>query len=126
MRVTQGTFSYLPDLSDEEILAQIGYAIGQGWAVAVEHTTDPHPRNVYWDMWALPLFDLADPMPALHHVVSCRAAHPSGYVRVTAYDASLGRQTTAFSFIVQRPAAEPSFTLDRTDAGRFTLRSTTG
>ncbi|WP_248964037.1 ribulose bisphosphate carboxylase small subunit [Sphaerisporangium perillae] len=108
MRVTQGAFSYLPELTDEEILAQLRYAIGRGWAVGVEHTTDPHPRNVYWDMWALPLFDLADARVALDQVNECRTAHPAGYVRVSAYDASLGRQTTALSFIVQRPPVEVS------------------
>jgi ribulose-bisphosphate carboxylase small chain len=33
-----------------------------------------------------------------------------------AYDASYGRQTTALAFIVNRPADEPGFRLDRTDA----------
>ena len=61
MRITQGTFSYLPDLTDDEIRAQIGYAQAQGWAVAVEFTDDPHPRNVLWEMWGLPMFGLADP-----------------------------------------------------------------
>ncbi|MEV6984084.1 ribulose bisphosphate carboxylase small subunit [Sphaerisporangium sp. NPDC051017] len=103
MRITQGAFSYLPDLSDDEILAQIRYAVGRGWAVGVEHTEDPSPRNIYWDMWALPLFDLDDPAVALAQVRECRAAHPGSHVRVTAYDASLGRQTTALSFIVHRP-----------------------
>ena len=32
MRITQGTFSYLPDLTDDEIAAQIGYAQAHGWA----------------------------------------------------------------------------------------------
>ena len=45
MRITQGTFSYLPDLTDDEIAAQIQYAVDQGWAIAVEFTDDPHPRN---------------------------------------------------------------------------------
>ena len=45
MRITQGTFSFLPDLSDDEIRAQIDYAIEQGWAIGVEYTDDPHPRN---------------------------------------------------------------------------------
>ena len=47
MRVTQGTFSFLPDLTDAEIAAQVEYALKQGWALAVEHTDEPHPRNVY-------------------------------------------------------------------------------
>jgi ribulose-bisphosphate carboxylase small chain len=113
MRITQGTFSYLPDFTDGEIAAQIGYALDRGWAVAVEFTDDPHPRNVLWEMWGLPMFGLADPAGAMDEVLACRAAYPRHYVRVTAYDASLGRQTTALSFIVGRPATEPGFRLDR-------------
>ena len=52
MRITQGTFSYLPDLTDEQIEAQLRYALRHGWAIMVEHTDDPHPRNALWEMWA--------------------------------------------------------------------------
>ena len=113
MRITQGTFSYLPDLTDDEIGAQVQYAIDRRWAVAVEFTDDPHPRNVLWEMWGLPMFSIADAAAAMHEVAGCRAAYPGHYIRVSAYDASLGRQTTALSFIVNRPAAEPGFRLDR-------------
>jgi ribulose-bisphosphate carboxylase small chain len=113
MHLTQGTFSYLPALTDEEIASQVRYAIDRGWAVAVEHTDDPHPRNVYWEMWGLPLFDLSDPAPVLEAVARCREANPRSYVRVSAYDPSRGRQTTALAFIVHRPADEPGFRLDR-------------
>ncbi len=61
MRITQGTFSYLPDFSDDEIIAQLEYALQEGWPISVEFTDDPHPRNTYWDMWGLPMFDLVDP-----------------------------------------------------------------
>ena len=122
MRITQGTFSYLPDFTDEEIRAQIEYAIGQGWAVAVEFTDDPHPRNVLWEMWGLPMFGIADAAAAMHEVTQCRAAYPAHYIRVSAYDARLGRQTTALSFIVNRPAAEPGFRLDRQEAGDRRIR----
>jgi len=61
MRITQGTFSYLPDFTDEEISAQISYALCNNWPVSVEFTDDPHPRNVYWEMWGLPMFDLKNP-----------------------------------------------------------------
>ena len=60
MRITQGTFSYLPDFTDEEIAAQVRYSVANGWALAVEYTDDPHPRNVYWEMWGLPYFDIHD------------------------------------------------------------------
>ena len=58
MRITQGTFSFLPDLTDEQIAAQIRYSLHNGWSMSVEYTDDPHPRNSYWEMWAPPVFDL--------------------------------------------------------------------
>jgi ribulose-bisphosphate carboxylase small chain len=45
MRITQGQFSFLPDLTDEEIRAQVDYALSRGWALSVEWTDDPHPRT---------------------------------------------------------------------------------
>jgi len=33
MRVTQGCFSFLPDLTDEQISRQVQYCLGKGWAV---------------------------------------------------------------------------------------------
>jgi ribulose-bisphosphate carboxylase small chain len=127
MRLTQGTFSYLPDLTDEEIAAQTGYAIDNGWALAVEFTDDPHPRNVYWEMWGLPIFDADDADVVMAEVNRCREAFPNQYIRLTAYDARLGRQTTAFSFIVNRPPEEPGFRLERQEGpGRavgYTIQS---
>lgn len=125
MRITQGTFSYLPDFTDEEITAQISYALDNGWPLSVEFTDDPHPRNTYWEMWGLPMFDLKDPAGVLLEVNACRDAYPNAYVRLNAYDASLGRQTTALSFIVQRPAEEPGFRLDRTETNDRQVHYTT-
>jgi ribulose-bisphosphate carboxylase small chain len=117
MRITQGTFSFLPDFTDEQIAAQLRYALEHGWAMSVEYTDDPHPRNSYWEMWGLPLFDLEvdDADLVLREVRACREAHPDRYIKLIAYDASRGRQTTALSFIVNRPADEPGFRLDRTE-----------
>jgi len=122
MRLMQGTFSALPDLTDPEIIAQIQYAIDRGWAVAVEFTDDPHPRNVLWEMWGLPMFGIADAAAAMTEVTACRQACPDHYVKVTAYDSSLGRQTTALSFIVSRPACEPGFRLDRQETSDRRVR----
>jgi ribulose-bisphosphate carboxylase small chain len=127
MHLTQGTFSYLPPLSDNEIAAQIQYALDRGWAVSIEYTDDPHPRNIYWEMFGLPLFDLHNPDAILDEIRKCRSEHPAVYIRVSAYDRSLGRQTTALSFIVQRPGVEPGFELVRTETSdrriHYTLRS---
>jgi len=75
-------------------------------------------------MWAPPQFDLTpeEADVALRDVRGCREAHPDKYVKVLAYDASLGRQTTALSFIVGRPATEPGFGLKRTEAHDRVIR----
>jgi ribulose-bisphosphate carboxylase small chain len=118
LRITQGTFSFLPDFTDEQIAAQIRYSLDHGWAMSVEHTDDPHPRSSYWDMWGMPLFDLGvgETEIVLSEVRACREAHPNHYVKLIAYDSSRGRQTTALSFIVSRPQHEPGYRLDRTEA----------
>ncbi len=115
MRITQGTFSYLPDLSDEQITAQVKYCVENRWAVSIEYTDDPHPRNSYWEMWSLPMFDVTDPLVALAAVNECRKAFPNHYVKVNGFDSSKGRQTTMLSFIVNRPEDEPGFSLERTE-----------
>jgi len=117
MRLTQGAFSFLPDFTDEEIEAQVRYSVANGWSISIEYTDDPHPRNSYWELWGLPLFDLElGTVPAaLDEIRACREAFPDSYVKVSAYDPSYGRQTTALSFIVNRPADEPGFRLERSD-----------
>jgi ribulose-bisphosphate carboxylase small chain len=125
MRITQGTFSYLPDFTDDEITAQIQYCIDNGWPLSVEFTDDPHPRNVYWEMWGLPMFDVADAAGVLLEINACRSANPRCYLKLNAYDARLGRQTTALSFIVQRPADEPGYRLERQEAGDRRIHYTT-
>ncbi|GAB3690304.1 ribulose bisphosphate carboxylase small subunit [Actinocorallia lasiicapitis] len=124
MRITQGSFSFLPDLTDAEISLQIAYALDQGWPCSVEFTTDPHPRNFLWDMWGLPMFDLKDPAGVLLEINECRRAHPDAYIRLNAYDASYGRQTTAMQFIVQRPAEEKGFRLVRQEGADRQIRYT--
>jgi ribulose-bisphosphate carboxylase small chain len=122
MRITQGTFSFLPDLTDAEITAQIQYALDNDWPCSVEFTDDPHPRNTYWEMWGLPMFDLDDAAGVLEEVNACRKAYPDRYIRLNAYDASYGRQTVALSFIVQRPAEEPGFRLEREEVNDRRIR----
>ncbi len=113
MRITQGQFSFLPDLTDEQIVAQIKYALKNGWAVNVEYTDDPHPRNTYWDMYGMPMFDLKDPAGIMMEVNECRKTFPNHYVRLTAFDSTRGWETPRMSFIVNRPKEEPGFRLMR-------------
>lgn len=129
MRLTQGCFSFLPDLTDDQIKKQIEYAISKSWAVSVEWTDDPHPRNSYWELWGLPLFDIKDPAAVMYEITECRRVNPAGYIKVNAFDAGRGVESCVMSFIVQRPKEEPGFYLERTEvAGRmiqYTIRSYT-
>lgn len=121
-RVTQGQFSYLPDLTDEQITRQIEYALTKNYAVGVEYTDDPHPRNTYWEMHGNPMFDLKDPAGILHEINDCRKTFPNHYVRVTAFDSTQGVESVRMSFIVNRPAVEPGFRLVRMEEGGRTIR----
>lgn len=127
MKITQGTFSFLPELTDEQVKAQVEYALDQGWAVNVEYTDDPHPRNTYWEMWGLPMFDLRDPVGVMEEVDACREAYPDRYVRVSAFDSTRGWETVRLSFIVNRPEYEPGFRLMRQEIDgrriRYTIES---
>ena len=125
MRLTQGTFSFLPDLSDDEIRAQIEYALGRGWACSVEHTDDPHPRNTYWEMWGMPMFGLRDAAGVMLEVTACRQAHPLHYIKLNAFDSTRGVESMCLSFIVNRPPDEPGFDLQRQEATGRRLRYTT-
>jgi ribulose-bisphosphate carboxylase small chain len=125
MRVTQGTFSFLPDLTDAQIRAQIEYCLGHGWAVSVEYTDDPHPRNVYWEMYGAPMFDLKDAAGVMAEVDASRSAFPDHYVKVNAFDSSHGWEALRLSFIVNRPKQEAGFKLERQEASGRTVRYTT-
>ena len=126
-RVTQGCFSMLPDLTDEQIKRQVEYAIKSGYAVSVEYTDDPHPRNCYWEMWGLPLFDIPDSAAIMFELAECRKAHPGIYIKMNAFNNARGVESAAMSFIVQRPAFEPGFYLVRQESkGRniiYTIQS---
>nr|YP_010536782.1 ribulose-1,5-bisphosphate carboxylase/oxygenase small subunit [Helicotheca tamesis]UYC30569.1 ribulose-1,5-bisphosphate carboxylase/oxygenase small subunit [Helicotheca tamesis] len=127
MRLTQGCFSFLPDLTDAQIEKQIAYAISKGWAMNVEWTDDPHPRNNYWELWGLPLFDIKDAASVMFELNEARKSCATGYIRVNAFDASYGVESCVMSFIVNRPASEPGFYLERTEGiGRqltYTIKS---
>ena len=124
-RITQGQFSFLPDLTDEEISLQIEYGLNKGYAWSVEYTDDPHPRNTYWEMYGNPMFDLKDAAGVLMELNGCRKAFPSHYIRLMAFDSTRGVETIAMSFIVNRPKVEPGFTLERQEVNGRSLRYTT-
>jgi ribulose-bisphosphate carboxylase small chain len=125
MRLTQGAFSFLPDLTDAQISSQIEYCLGNGWAVSIEYTDDPHPRNTYWEMFGQPMFDIRDAAGIMSELQSCRKTFPQAYIKVNAFDSSLGRESLRLSFIVGRPGKEPGFSLERRELGGRKVQYTT-
>ena len=122
MRITQGTFSFLPDLSDAQIVKQLDYCLARGWAIGLEYTDDPHPRNTYWEMFGNPMFDISDAAGVMVELKSCRETFPSHYIRLSAFDSTHGTESVVLSFIVNRPPDEPGFKLIRTDEPGRTMR----
>ena len=123
-RVTQGQFSFLPPLTDKQISAQIKYALKNGWAIGVEYTDDPHPRNTYWEMFGNPMFDLKDPAGILSEINDCRKTYPNYYIRVTAFNSARGVESPTMSYIVNRPKTEPGFGLVRQEVEGRSIRYT--
>jgi ribulose-bisphosphate carboxylase small chain len=124
-RITQGQFSFLPDLTDAEIAAQIQYGLDKSYAWSVEYTDDPHPRNTYWEMFGMPMFDLPDAAGVLAEVNQCRKAFPRHYIRLMAFDSTRGVESIVMSFIVNRPPQEPGFMLERQEVNGRSQRYTT-
>jgi ribulose-bisphosphate carboxylase small chain len=119
MKLTQGCFSFLPDQTHHQNTNQKNNPKQNSWAISIEYTDDPHPRNNYWEMWGLPLFDIKDPAAVLFELNMCRKAKPNYYVKMVAFDNTRGVESSVMSYIVQRPSYEPGFRLVRQEvAGR--------
>jgi ribulose-bisphosphate carboxylase small chain len=127
VRLTQGCFSYLPDLTEADVRTQVQYCIDKGWAVNIEFTDDPHPRNTFWEMWGLPMFDIKDAAAVMLELNACRKVHGDSYIRVSGFDSTHGWESLRISFLVDRPKNEPGFRLVRTEGAgrmvRYSVRS---
>ncbi len=123
-RITQGQFSFLPDLTDDEITLQIEYGLKKGYAWSVEYTDDPHPRNTYWEMYGMPMFDLEDAAGVMLELQACRKTFPNHYIRMMAFDSTRGVETIAMSFMVNRPPSEPGFGLVRQEVNGRSMHYT--
>ncbi len=81
------TFSYLPQMTPEQVRRQIAHAIAQGWNPAVEHTEKGTPAKAsYWYMWKLPMFGETDVDRILGEAEACHKANPNNHVRLVGYD----------------------------------------
>lgn len=95
------TLSYLPPLTDQQIVKQIQYMISQGYIPAIEFSEDSAPEQHYWTMWKLPLFNCSSPQEVLTEVRECRQEYSNSYIRVAGFDNI--KQCQTISFIVYKP-----------------------
>ena len=95
------TFSYLPELTAEQLEQQISAILGRDLVVGIEYSAAPDPRDHYWTMWKLPLLDTGDTAAVLGELEACQRAHPDAYVKINGYDPV--RQGQVVSFVARRP-----------------------
>jgi ribulose-bisphosphate carboxylase small chain len=81
-----GTFSYLPQMTPEQIRKQVEWIVKNGWNPAIEHVEPENAMDSYWYMWKLPMFGETDVDRILAELESCHKANPDNHVRLLGYD----------------------------------------
>lgn len=94
------TFSYLPPLSRDDVMAQITYILANGWNASIEHEHPSTAMDYYWPMWKMPFFGETDPGVIMAEIEACRRAYPDHHVRLVGYDNYA--QCKGHSFVVYR------------------------
>ncbi len=90
------TFSYLPQLTPDELRKQLQFIVDKGWNPAIEHSEPENSRSNYWYMWKLPMFGETDIDAILAEIELCHKSNPGNHVRVIGYDNIKQSQGTAF------------------------------
>ena len=94
------TFSYLPQLTDDELRKQVEYIVSKGWNPAIEHTEPENASSHYWYMWKLPMFGETDVDAIFKEIEQCKQANPNNHVRLIGYDNY--KQTQGTAMVVHR------------------------
>jgi len=95
-----GTFSYLPEMTPEQLRKQVAYVVARGWSVAIEHAEPEHAAGSYWYMWKLPMFGEKNVERILAEAEACHRAHPRHHVRLLGYESA--RQTQGAAMVIHR------------------------
>lgn len=89
------TFSYLEEMTPEQIRKQVEYLVSKGWNPAIEHTEPENSFGHYWYMWKLPMFGETGVDNILAEADACHKANPGHHVRLVGYDNFKQSQGTA-------------------------------
>jgi len=105
------TLSYLPTMSNDEIMKQISYMIRNNWTPGLEFSDDGdvylntrmgpgYYDNRYWSMYKLPMFGVHDPSEVIREIEACKREYPNAKIRVVGFDSI--KQVQAAAFIVKK------------------------
>ena len=97
------TFSYLPEMTAEQIRRQVEYIVSRGWNPGIEHTEPENATSSYWYMWKRPMFGETDVDTILKEAEACRAANQGNHVRLVGYDNYAQSQGTALVIFRGKP-----------------------
>ena len=90
----------LPPLDKAQVATQIKYLLDQSLIPAIEYARKP-PRDHYWNIGRLPLFDARAAADVQAEIRACETAHPDCFIKLIGYDRH--RQTRAMSLLVYQP-----------------------
>ncbi len=97
---TLETFSFLPELTQEEVYEQINYMLAQGLTPAIEHEAPAQATDHYWPMWKLPFFGETELGNVVNELEECHRSYPDHHVRLIGYDSYT--QSQGVCFVVYR------------------------
>ncbi|WOL02847.1 hypothetical protein Cni_G11566 [Canna indica] len=106
------TLSYLPPLTDEQLLKQIDYLLRSKWIPCLEfskegfvwrehHHSPGYYDGRYWTMWKLPMFGCTDAVQVAKELEECKKEYPDAFIRIIGFDNN--RQVQCISFIAYKP-----------------------
>ncbi len=96
------TFSYLPELDQEQLLGQVSRMLEKGLVPIIEHVEPNRAQVNYWYMWKLPMFGEKSTDNVMARLNECRTANPDHHIRLSGHNPI--RQTREASFVVFRAA----------------------
>ncbi|WP_205684032.1 ribulose bisphosphate carboxylase small subunit, partial [Acinetobacter baumannii] len=106
------TLSYLPKLTEEQLVKEVDYLLRNKWVPCLEFdldgtisrkygSTPGYYDGRYWVMWKLPMFGCTEASQVINEVNECAKAYPKAFIRVIGFDNV--RQVQCISFIVHKP-----------------------
>ena len=98
--------SFLPELTDDEIMKQIDYMTSNGMTPCLEFEPDSalgyvdrsftsgasgtpgYYDNRYWLMWKLPMYGCTDSSEVIKEIAACKAEYPNAMIKCIGFDAT--------------------------------------